>query len=138
MSAIEFLDTNILVYAYHSGELHKQKIAQSLIERCLLGEIVLSSQVLAEFATTVLHKVRPAMRPADLRALFNVLTPIKLVPLDAGVVHRAVQAHEHYGLHFYDGLIVAAAERGGCERIWSEDLNAGQRYFGIVVENPFV
>ena len=138
MSAIEFLDTNILVYAYHSAELHKQKIAQSLIERCLLGEIVLSSQVLAEFAPTGLHKVRPAMRPADLRALFNALTPIKLVPLDADVVRLAVQAHEHYGLHFYDGLIVAAAERGGCARIWSEDLNAGQKYFGVVVENPFV
>jgi hypothetical protein len=34
-------------------------------------------------------------------------------------------------------MIIAAAERGGCERIWSEDLNAAQKYFGIAVENPF-
>ena len=33
-------------------------------------------------------------------------------------------------------MIVAAAERGGCGRIWSEDLSAGQKYFGIAVENP--
>jgi predicted nucleic acid-binding protein len=33
--------------------------------------------------------------------------------------------------------VVAAAERGGCVRIWSEDLNSGQSYFGVVVENPF-
>ena len=26
----------------------------------------------------------------------------------------------------------AAAERAGCERIWSEDLNASQKYFGSV------
>jgi len=33
-------------------------------------------------------------------------------------------------------MIVAAAERGGCQKIWSEDLNAGQKYFGSAVENP--
>jgi predicted nucleic acid-binding protein len=37
-----------------------------------------------------------------------------------------------------NSLIVAAAERGGCQRIWSEDLNAGQKYFGSVVKCPFV
>ena len=50
--------------------------------------------------------------------------------LEAGVRRRAE--------HFYDGMIVAAAERGGCRRILSEDLNAGQKYFQIPVENPFV
>jgi predicted nucleic acid-binding protein len=34
-------------------------------------------------------------------------------------------------------MIVAAAERAGCGRIWSEDFNAGQKYFGITVTNPF-
>ena len=57
---------------------------------------------------------------------------------DQGIVRRAVEAREEYGLHFYDGMIVAAAERAECERIWSEDLNAGQKYFGIEVRNPFL
>ena len=60
-----------------------------------------------------------------------------LIIPDEGTVRRSVEAHAIYGLHFYDGMIVAAAERGGCKRIWSEDLNSGQKYFGIVVENPF-
>jgi predicted nucleic acid-binding protein len=34
-------------------------------------------------------------------------------------------------------MIVAAAEQIGCTRIWSEDLSAGQTYFGAKVENPF-
>ena len=34
-------------------------------------------------------------------------------------------------------MTMAAAERAGCKKIWSEDLNAGQTYFGIRVENPF-
>lgn len=57
--------------------------------------------------------------------------------VDAGVVRRAVAARRRYAIHFYDGLIVAAAERAGCSRILSEDLNAGQEYFGVRVENPF-
>ena len=36
-----------------------------------------------------------------------------------------------------DGLIIAAAEYGRCETILSEDLNTGQFYHGIKVENPF-
>jgi predicted nucleic acid-binding protein len=138
MIAPEFLDTNVLVYAYDAGEPRKQKIAQGLVLRALAGEVAASSQVLAEFAATLLHKMTPAFKPEDLIALLNTLEPIKLIPLDGDIVHRAVQARAQYGLHFYDGMIVASAERGGCERIWSEDFNVGQKYFGIVIENPFV
>jgi predicted nucleic acid-binding protein len=69
--------------------------------------------------------------------VLNALGPIGVVVPDADIVRRAVDVRAKYGVHFYDGMIVAAAERGGCGRIWSEDLNAGQKYFGIAVENPF-
>jgi predicted nucleic acid-binding protein len=70
--------------------------------------------------------------------LLDILTPIRLVPLDRGTMRRAIEARAVYGIHIYDGMIVAAAERGGCGRILSEDLNAAQKYFQIPVENPFV
>jgi predicted nucleic acid-binding protein len=53
------------------------------------------------------------------------------------MVSRAVEARAAYSIHFYDGMIVAAAERAGCEKILSEDLNSQQKYFGVVVANPF-
>ncbi len=138
MSALELLDTNVLVYAYDPGDLRKQQIAQGLVRRAMAGEIVASSQVLGEFAATLLHKLMPPAKPDDVMALLDTLAPIKLVPIDGDVVLRAVQAHAQYGVHFYDGMILAAAERGTCKKIWSEDLNAGQQYFGCVVENPFI
>jgi len=67
----------------------------------------------------------------------DALGPIGVVIPDADLVRRAVEVRAAYGIHFYDGMIVAAAERGGCERVWSEDLNPGQQYFGVTVENPF-
>lgn len=138
MSATEFLDTNVLVYAYDRSDPRKQKIAQGLLRRALEGEIAASSQVLGEFASTMLHKLAPPSKPADLAALLDTLGPIYLIPLDGDVVLRAVQAHAQYGVHFYDGMIIATAERGRCQKIWSEDLNASQEYFGVKVKNPFI
>ncbi|MGA2723930.1 MAG: PIN domain-containing protein [Bryobacteraceae bacterium] len=137
MPASEFLDTNVLVYAYDPGDSHKQRVAQDLVRRALAGDILVSTQVLAEFAATLLHKMEPAARAEDVAAVLDALSPIGVVVPDADIVRRAVEVRAEYGVHFYDGMIVAAAERGGCGRIWSEDLNTGQKYFGIAVENPF-
>ncbi|HUI74181.1 MAG TPA: PIN domain-containing protein [Candidatus Acidoferrum sp.] len=137
MSGPDFVDTNILVYAYTPADARKQKIAQGIVARALSGEGTASSQVLAEFAATLLHKATPPMRPEQVVIALDALGSMRLVPLDQGIVRRAIEARAAYGIHFYDGMIVAAAERGACKRILSEDLNAGQRYFQISVENPF-
>lgn len=137
MPAPDFLDTNVLVYAYDPSDLAKQHVAQDLVRRAIAGEVVLSTQVLAEFAATLLHKLSPAARPEDVNAVLDALGPVRLIAPDSDTVRRAVEVRAAYGVHFYDGMIVAAAERGGCRRIWSEDLNNGQKYFGITVENPF-
>jgi predicted nucleic acid-binding protein len=71
-------------------------------------------------------------------AVLDALSPISVVAPDLQMVRRAVQARENYGGHFYDGMIIAAAERAGCARILSEDLNSGQTRFGVTAENPFV
>ena len=137
MTALDFLDTNILVYAYDFSDPAKQRVAQEIVRKALTGEVLLSAQVLAEFAATLLHKLSPPAKPNEVNGILDALEPIRVILPDAVLVRRALQAHEEYGVHFYDGMIIAAAERGGCSRIWSEDLNAGQAYFGIVVEDPF-
>ncbi|MDQ2773418.1 MAG: PIN domain-containing protein [Acidobacteriota bacterium] len=137
MPGPDFLDTNILVYAYDPSDPRKQEIARDLVKRALAGESLVSSQVFAELATVLLHKTSPRADPGNVIAVLDVLAPIKQITSDGDMVRRAVQAHAQYGLHFYDGMIVAAAERGGCTRILSEDMNSGQKYFGVLVENPF-
>jgi predicted nucleic acid-binding protein len=137
MDAPDFIDTNIFVYAYDAASPNKQRIAQDIIRKAISGQAVTSSQALAELATTLLHKITPSASAAEVAAVLDALGPIRLVETDGDTVRRAVEAHGQYGIHFYDGMIVAAAERAGCERILSDDLNAGQSYFGIRVENPF-
>jgi predicted nucleic acid-binding protein len=137
MPGPDFLDTNVLVYAYDVSQPAKRQKAQNLVRRAVAGEIWISTQVLAEFAATFLHKLAPAPSTADVATLLDSLAPIPLITPDSDMVRRSVEAHAAYGLHFYDAMIVAAAERAGCARIWSEDMNPGQMYFGVIVMNPF-
>lgn len=137
MNAPDFLDANVLIYAYDDADPSKQTVARALLREALRGRSVWSSQVLAEFAATLLHKMSPRAKPAHVQAVLETLAPVRVIPQDEHMVWRAVEAHAAYGVHFWDGMILAAAERSGCGRILSEDFNAGQTYFGVVVENPF-
>ncbi len=137
MSAADFLDTNVVVYAFDDSNPAKQQVARHLLQSGVSGKVVISTQVLAEFAATMLHKVSPPPSAQAVMKGLDALAAIRLIMPDADLIRRAVEARMSYGLHFYDGMIVAAAERAGCERIWSEDFNAGQKYFGITVLNPF-
>jgi len=137
MPAAEFLDTNILVYAYDASDPRKQSLAQELIRRALAGEFIISVQVLSEFASTLFHKISPPATAEQLVTILDALAPIKTISPDQETVRRAVEARSTYDLHFYDAMIIATAEQAACARIWSEDLNPGQEYFGIKVQNPF-
>jgi len=137
MSAPDFLDSNVLVYAYDVTSARKQRIAQQLIRKALAGEALSSTQALQELSATLLHKITPRAKPQEVIAILDALAPIRLLAPDTDMVRRAVEIRARYGVHFYDGMIVAAAERSGAQRIWSEDLNSGQKYFGVTVEDPF-
>lgn len=137
MNGADFLDTNVVVYAYDASNPEKQRVARGLLKSGVAGKVVISTQVLAEFAVALLHKTSPPAAPDAVMQGLDALASIRLIIPDGDLVRRAVEARSSYGLHFYDGLIVAAAERAGCERILSEDFNAGQEYFGVTVANPF-
>ena len=77
MSALEFLDTNVLGYSYDIADRGKQEIAQNLVRRAVTGDVVTSAQVLGEFAATLLHKVVPRVDPVELTVIMDALTEFK-------------------------------------------------------------
>ena len=42
-----------------------------------------------------------------------------------------------YRISFWDALILAAAQSSGAQILYTEDLNDGQQYGNLRVENPF-
>ena len=67
MNAPEFLDATVPIYAYDPDDSRKQRIVRALLKRDLYGMIVLSTQALAEFASTVLRKKKPPANPNDVK-----------------------------------------------------------------------
>ncbi|MDD4735394.1 MAG: PIN domain-containing protein [Kiritimatiellae bacterium] len=134
--SLDFIDSNIIVYANDGRDAAKQKTALTLIgEAMRSGTGVISTQVLQEYANVALGKLRQR-QDVVLRQL-TLLERLQVVPQTPTLVKRAVEIHGLYGISFGDSAIAAAAEQAGCERILSEDLNPGQFYGSVVVFNPF-
>ena len=126
-----FLDTNVLIYA-QGGE-DKGEVARQTI----LAGGVISVQVLNEFAAVLRRKFGfewdvIADAVADVRA---ALDPVRSIDVATHV--EALSIARSHGFSFYDSLIVASALEAGCDRLLTEDLQAGQRIGGLVVANPF-
>ncbi len=132
-----FLDTNVLVYAYDRADPVRRELARAALTRQPASDLVISGQVLGEFFTVVTRRLaHPLDVPTAQRAVES-LSALKVVPIDAGVVWRGIEVSMAAQLSYWDGLIVAAAQVAGCDRILTEDLNAGARLGAVVVENPF-
>lgn len=137
-SPLQFVDTNILVYAQDSTAGHKHRVAQELMrELWRTKNGCLSIQVLQEFYVVVTRKVaRPlsSEAAADIIADLGVWTVYRPGVED---VLEAIQLHGRYQIAYWDAMILTCAARLGCATLWSEDLNLGQSYNGVVVANPF-
>jgi predicted nucleic acid-binding protein len=134
-----FLDTNILVYAYDKHDLEKQVKAQTLLKTAIKeGSASLSTQVLGEFFVVVTRRIKKSLTVHDAERIIDILSVLPVAEIDLLLVKRAIHTQKSYGISYWDALIVAAAERTGCSKILSEDLNHSQQYNGVLVENPFM
>jgi len=130
------IDSNIVVYANDMSEGSKQSRALEIISTCMReGNGVISVQVLQECANIALKKLR--QNPPVVMRQLKLLEAFPLVTPSPKTVRRAVETRESYRISFWDAAIVAAAEEADCGIIFSEDLNVGQYYSGIMVLNPF-
>lgn len=127
-----FFDTNVLLYLV-SGDAAKADIA----EAALSGGGHVSVQVLNEFASVARRKA--GMTWSEIGEVLDHVRQVCTVhPLLLETHDRGRALAERYGLSLYDALIVASATLAGCRVLYSEDLQAGQRFDGnVVVRNPF-
>jgi len=133
-----FLDTNILVYAVDRSDGAKNAKAVSVLQAALRqrNSYAISVQCLTEFANVAMRKI--GMAPDAVLDFIRMFRNITTVVPECELVVRGVEIKALYGIQFYDAMVVAAAERAKAREIWTEDLNAGQRYCGMLAVNPFV
>ena len=128
----EFLDTNVLIYAF-TDDPRNQKAQELLGKGCVIGV-----QVLNEFTNVARRKL--GMTWEELReALSSILIVCPTVlPMDLEVHSDAIAIAERYDFRIFDALMIASALRGGCEILWSEDMQDGMVINGrLHIANPF-
>lgn len=138
MTALLFVDTNVLVYARDASEPGKQARAQAWIAalwRDRSGRTGI--QVLNEYYVTVTRKLDPGLEAAEAWRDVIDLLAWKPVVVDAALMERGRDVADRFVLSWWDALIVAAARESGCAYLLTEDLQDGQELDGTRVLNPF-
>jgi predicted nucleic acid-binding protein len=138
MSGKTFIDTNVLIYAHDADAGAKHQIAKEVLRELWTERTgVLSVQVLQEFYVNVTRKISTPVSKELARLVVSsyAIWCTETTPTEIALAFR-IEDESRIG--FWDALIVSAASKSGATRILSEDLNAGQRIAGIVIENPFV
>jgi predicted nucleic acid-binding protein len=138
MNVEHFVDTNILVYAHDKSAGRRHEIAKALVSTLWEQKnAAISTQVLQEFYATVSKNV---LNPGDSKTARRWLTNYlqwQVIDNDGASVLRAIDIEQRHQLSFWDAMIVQAAILSGAKTLFSEDLNNGQKYGRVTVQDPF-
>ncbi len=132
MPGSRFFDTNILIYAFAADDPRSARAEALVADGGVIGV-----QVLNEFTNVTRRRLR--WHWGRIEAAFAVIDELlgPARPLTTTIHARAVVLARDDDLSFYDALIVAAALDAGCNVLCSEDLQHGQKFGALRVENPF-
>jgi predicted nucleic acid-binding protein len=133
-----FVDTNILVYAEDLDAGRKHIIARDLVaDLWRSGEGVLSVQVLQEFFVTVTRKMPRPLGADKALAIVEQYLTWRVVENSGSLLVAAIRLASALKVSFWDALVMEAARAERCDRLWSEDLQHGQRIGDLAIVNPF-
>ena len=134
---VRFVDTNVLLYALLPDEEEQGKAARAN-EILLARDLALSVQVLQEFYTQATRESRPGrITHEQVTSAIESLRRFPIQETTVAMVLSAMSIRQRFSISYWDAAIIQAARALGCEVVLSEDLNDGQDYAGVRVENPF-
>jgi predicted nucleic acid-binding protein len=134
---VRLADTNVLLYAISRDDDEQAKAARAN-ELLASGDMAVSVQVLQEFYVQATHERRPDRLTHEQAA--GLIESFRRFPVQETTVEvmlAALSTRQRFGISYWDAAILEAARALGCEIVLSEDLNDGQDYGGVRVENPF-
>jgi predicted nucleic acid-binding protein len=134
-----FLDTNIFVYSLAANPAGKKDRAAELVDHAIgSGKGVISYQVVQEFFSVAFRRFTPKMTFAEAEQyLATTFHPLLVVHSSYSLYIEALALSRRYSLSWYDCLIVASANESQCRILYSEDLQDGQSFGSLKVQNPF-
>jgi predicted nucleic acid-binding protein len=119
----QFVDTNVLVYAYDVTAGEKHSLARVLMEELWTArEGCLSVQVLQEFFVTTTRKISKPLDAPEAARIIGDLAHWHVHAPAAGDVLAAIEIHQRTRASFWDAMFLRSAKELGCGTLHSEDL----------------
>lgn len=132
-----FFDTNILLYYLDTAERAKHAAAQRWVSAVWQNRCgAISWQVLNEFYANATRKLGAPR--SSVRSLIEAYSEWNPSSFDLALLRRAWHWCDRAGIPYWDALILAAAEFAGCTYVLTEDFQAGQKFGGLTIVNPFL
>jgi predicted nucleic acid-binding protein len=135
---VQFLDTNILLYAISAdpGETAKQQRANIVIDG---GAVALSVQVLQEFYVQATRPTRAGHIPHALAVEYiDIWSRFPVQDMTLPLLTAALDIKVRHGFSYWDCAIIAAARALGCAELLTEDLQHDRIVEGVHIINPFL
>ena len=99
---------------------------------------LISTQVLQEFSVTVIKKIPKPLASEMVKQIISDLLKWEVIINDGDAILEALDIQARHGSSFWDALIIQAARRGNAKLLYSEDLQHGQRFGDLTIQNPFL
>jgi predicted nucleic acid-binding protein len=133
-----FVDANVLLYSEDGADLQKQATAIEWLTLLWAQRVgAVSTQVINEFYVNATKKLKPPLSIDSARKECKRYAVWQPWVIDQATVDSAWEIESRYGLHYWDCLVVAAAQHMGCRYLLSEDMGHEQFYGAVQVINPF-
>jgi predicted nucleic acid-binding protein len=86
---------------------------------------------------TVTRKLKKPLPPLQALDIVREYLTWTVIENTGRLLVEAVELQQRAQLSFWDAMVVQAAINAGCDKLYTEGLNAGQRFGPVVVVNPF-
>jgi predicted nucleic acid-binding protein len=135
--SLQFLDTNILLYAIsnHPSERTKRDRALALLDG---DNNALSVQILQEFYVQATRPTRQDAISHEIAAgLIRTWLRFQVQEITVPIMTHALAITATHRVSYWDAVVLAAALALGCRELYSEDMSHGRSLEGVTIVNPF-
>ncbi len=131
------VDTNVLVYALALDDERSLRAQELITELVDLNALRTSTQILQELYSVATKKIKNPLSPAQALAYVDKLATCPVIVNDVNTIRDAAKLSSREPISFWDALLIAAAVKGRCARLYTEDMQHGRTIHGVQIVNPF-
>ena len=140
---IQFLDSNVLVYAYDSSEKDKHNIAENLLADCWKRKKVysLSVQNLSELYVVTTKKITAPVKQEEMKKNIQDIisfSNFNILEINENSILRAIEISAEHGISYWDALIASVMKENGVYCIITENDKDFKKISWLKVINPFL